>query len=340
MENNVTENTKKKDNKTKKIKNKKRAEEKSAQDNDDFFNFDNEIVIGVTKIPDPTTNTKQKKSKPKKVNKKQKKEKTKKEQKNNKKVTKKNEIKTNKKSKIMKGILKWTILLIALFMAIIFFLMSPLFNIVQIQVLGNEKISKETIISLSKIQIGENIFKTSSTKIRKNIKENAYIDEVETKRSLPNIIILNIKERKVTFMLEYASSYAYINNQGYILEITKEQKEVPIITGYTTPEENIEVGKRLCSEDLERLQKVLQIVESANGNGIANLINRINIQDKQNYTLTMEEGKKTVYLGDASNLSSRIPYLKAILIGEEGIEGEIFVNGDLNKQNAFFRKKE
>ena len=37
--------------------------------------------------------------------------------------------------------------------------------------------------------------------------------------------------------------FAYINNQGYILEISSEKIEKPIILGYST--ENIEPGKRL-----------------------------------------------------------------------------------------------
>lgn len=336
------------DSKSKKTKkNNRRAGRVSAQEKKEVFNFDNEIVIGVTKIQ--TENEKKnlkknavKRNKDKQINMKQSHNKQKKKEhkleKNRKKYD--NQRKANKKSELIKLIIKWTILISALIAAIIFFMMSPLFNISEIEVTGNEKISTDTIISLSKIEVGENIYKISSKRVGRNIKENAYIQEVSVKRSLPNKIIISIKERKSSFMLEYANSYAYINNQGYILEISDEKLNVPIIMGYSTKEEDIKAGNRLCDEDLEKIEKVLHIMESANANGIGNFITRINIEDKQNYTIIMEEKKKTIYLGDASNLSTRMPYLKAILIGEEGIEGEIFVNGDLNKENAFFRKKE
>lgn len=347
-------NKSKTNSKAKQVKkvNKKRADKMSAPEND-YFNFDNEIVIGVTKIPDKNVNQNTKKqntkvNKQKKSTNNQQNNKSNKNKRNNSKNinTKKNQTNTkkqkrqNRKTIIIKGIIKWTILLSALAASIVFFMMSPLFNIVQIDVVGNEKIQTDTIISLSQITLGDNIYKTSSKQIEQNIKENAYIQEVEIKRKLPNKIMITVKERKTTYMLEYASSYAYINNQGYILDISQEIKEVPIIEGYATKEEEIKPGSRLCDDDLEKLENVLRIVDSANSNGIGNLITRINIQDKQNYTLIMEEAKKIVYLGDASNLSNRMVYLKAILAGEEGIEGEIFVNGDLNKENAFFRKKE
>ena len=100
------------------------------------------------------------------------------------------------------------------------------------------------------------------------------------------------------------------------------------------------VGNRLNDEDLEKLGTVLKIMESSSVNDISNLITKINISDKQNYIIFLEGEKKTVYLGDASNLSTRMLYLKAILTEERGIEGEIFVNGDLNKSNVYFRRKE
>lgn len=321
-------------------KNNRAGNIKSAQEDTEKFNFDNEIVIGVTKIPKEKESNKNK-IQTKSVNKNKKKSNAvnnKKQQTKSKKNTKiKN--KKSRKNIIIKGLIKWTILLSALIASFIFFIMSPLFNIAEINVINNEKISSDTIISLSGVKIGENIYKTSSSTITKNIKQNAYIETVEIQRKIPNKLNITVKERKATYMLEYANSYAYINNQGYILEISQEKLSLPIIVGYTTNQDNIKAGNRLENDDLERLEMVLKIMDVANGNEIGNLIDRINIQDKQNYTLISEQEKKTIYLGNASDLSNKILHAKAILIEEKGVEGEIFVNMDLNKQNAFFRQK-
>lgn len=332
-------------------KKRKKGQENSAQD--EIFNFDNEIVIGVTVPKEQVKEKRNNAKKPQKVKNKKLgadsvsaqnktvKNKRKKNVKTKGRAVKENNKQSKAKNKTFaKTFIKWLILIIALILAILFFLLSPLFNLAQIQVVNNEKISSETIISLSNLQIGENIYKKTKRSIRANIKENAYIEDVTIKRKLPNTIEISVKERHTTYMLEYANSYAYINNQGYILEISEEKLEVPIIVGYTTKEEDIQTGLRLCENDLERIQTVLKIMEAANSNGIGNLITKIDITDKQNYKLAMEEKKKIAYLGDASNLSNRMLYLKAILLDEEGVEGEIFLNMDLNKENAFFRKKE
>ena len=41
---------------------------------------------------------------------------------------------------------------------VFFLMMSPLFDITGVEVIGNEKISKETILSLSGISLGDNLY--------------------------------------------------------------------------------------------------------------------------------------------------------------------------------------
>ncbi len=335
LNNQINENDKKKKATNKNKKTKKSKKKVKEEKTEEQFNFENEIVIGVTKIPKEkekkNTSKTNKKSQNKSVNNK------KGADKKSAPKSKKNE-KETKKSKTIKKVLKWTSLFVVLLVALIFFMMSPIFNVTEIIVSGNNVISTETITSLSQIEIGANIYKTSKEIIKKRIKENAYIESVEVKRKLPNKIELVVKERNTSYMLEYAGSFIYINNQGYILEVSNEKLDVPIIEGYTTNTEELQVANRLNKEDLTRLEMILKIVEFKESNEILEKINRINIEDKQNYTLKMEEEKKTVYLGNASNLSSRMLYLKAVLEDTKGLTGEIFISGDLVKEKAFFRQ--
>lgn len=244
-----------------------------------------------------------------------------------------------KKREIVFRIVKYTTLVAILIGGGIYFLLSPYFNVTQINVLGNERITKEEIISISEIQLNENTFKIQGSKVQQNIKQNAYIEKVSVKRKLPNEIEITVQERKPTFMLSFANAYIYLNNQGYMLEVSKTELKVPIITGFLTKEEDLHVGNRLCSEDLQRMGQALQIMKSAESNGIENLITKINIEDKQDYILELKSEKKTVHIGDSSNLSTKMLYIISILNENKNVEGEIFVNTDLNNKGAVFRKK-
>ena len=261
-----------------------------------------------------------------------------KKNKRNKKLTKKQELARKKRRAVLR-VLKWITLLGLLLAGVIYFLLSPFFNIKNIIVEGNQKISQEEIISLSGIQIEENTFKLKKENIKQVVKQNAYIDTVSVKRKLPDGIQITVTERTPSFMLTFANAYVYMSSQGYLLEVTDKALELPIITGYQTTEDNIKVGSRLCKEDLQKLGEVLQIMESAKSNQIENLITKINIENKNDYILELKTEKKTVHLGDTSNLSTKMLYILKMIEEEKETEGEILVNTDLNNKGAIFREK-
>ena len=247
------------------------------------------------------------------------------------------QIKRNRK---VKTLIKLILLLAVIVGLIIYLMLSPIFNIKNINVEGNASISSEQIISLSKVQKETNLFKVSNKDTTASIKENPYVKSVEIRRTLPDTITFVITERIATYMLEYGGSYAYIDNQGYILEISANTKEgLAKIVGYETVQDEIVPGNRLCENDLEKLNTVLRITASAKTNQFDSLITSINIEDSNNYTLYLDTEQKTVYLGDCTNLDTRMLYVKAILDKEKGIAGEIFVNMNLNEKYPFFRQK-
>lgn len=322
--------------KEKKIK-KKKADKKSASKAEQSGQaekkkkYEDEIIIGVTRLPDKKDihNKKEKKAKttiiPKKIIPKSKKTK---EIKN----TKPNNAKPKSKK------IKVLIISILVLIAIIAAMLSPLFNIKNIQVVGNTILSSEEIISISGIKTEENMFKVMKLKTIDRIKENAYINEVAIHKKLPNTIEIQVKERKPSFMLEYGNGYVYLSNQGYMLEISSIKKDIPTILGTTTSKENYKPGNRLNKDDLEKLGTVIKIMAVAKTHNIENLITTIDISNSDNYTLRLEQEKKTVYLGDCSYLETRMSSLMSILENEKDIEGEIFINMNINTRKPYFRE--
>ena len=248
---------------------------------------------------------------------------------------------SKKRRKLIFRITKIIILLGIIIGGIVFALVSPIFNIQNITVTGNSKISSETIVSLSGLTIDQNIFNFRTSSVIEGIKQNAYIDTVEVKRKFPDEIELNVQERTATYALTYGNAYVYINNQGYILEITSKNNSYPIIKGYETPTEEIQLGNRLNENDLEKLNDVLRIMEaiSSAGDDYIDDITQIDISDKTNYILTLSKEKKTIYLGDATKLSDKVLWINTFLKEEEKNEGTIYLNVNLNTETPYFREK-
>lgn len=300
----------------KKEREKRIKERNNVQKEENEFDFDTETVIGMT-----NKNNKKKQDEMKKE-------------------FAKKQRKRDKRLKRIKFFLKLILLIGVLSGIIAFATCSPIFNIQNIEVVNNSQLSPETIVSLSELSVGQNIFKFWKNDVENKIKSNAYIKNVELKREFPNKIQINVEEREAKFSVPVLGEYAYISTQGYILEITQNELNLPIINGISTKEEEIKVGNRLENKDLTELEIILKIMNAMKENQLDKEVTTIDISNKNDYIIYMQNEKKKVHLGDGSNLSNKMLYVIAIINEEKGKEGEIFANGDLNQKfKVYFREK-
>ena len=311
---------------------------------DEIFSFNSEMVLGVNSSDEKEEKTKARRKKSKiKKEKNKKKPKTKDrfveqtEQPTKPKTSKKR--KKAQKKKINKKVIGFFSIIILIAIIVVLALTAPIFNITDITVNGNNQVSTNMIINLSGLRKGENIFKFNST-VEQKIKENTYIESVNIKRKLPGTVIISVKERTVKYQINLINSYVYIDKNGYILENSSEKKDVPVIVGLSIKEDEMLNEKRLKTEDLEKLNDIIKIIDSAKTINIDNLITEINTENKENYVLYLESKGKKINLGDTSNLTNKMLYVKKILEKEEGKTGSAFVNGDLSAGfKPYFREE-
>ena len=180
------EKVKKKKKKKKEKDKEKRIKEKKKKENEEIekFDFDTETVIGMT----------QKNNRKKELERK--------------KIVDKNERRRMKRIKRIKKILKWTMIILIIAGGITFAMVSPIFNIQEIQVNNNQYVTSDTIKSLSGLSEGQNIFRFINSQIEENIKEEPYIESAKVSRVLPNKINIEVEERKRDFSLEFLNGYA------------------------------------------------------------------------------------------------------------------------------------
>lgn len=300
-----------------KIKNIKEREKRIKQKKkNDEFDLENEIVIQMT-----NRNNMEK------------------EQKRIKELDKQAE-RRNKRNKKVKNILKIILLLGVIIGGTIFSMTSPIFNIKEIQVTNNNITPSDTIISLSELKLDENIFKFNKYNVKNKIKENAYIEDVKIHRKIPNVVQIEITQRQPKYSIDFMGKYAYINSQGYILEVTDTNNGLPIIQGISTNEEEIVPNSRLNEDDLTSLENIIKIMDIAKENNLDTKVTSIDITNKNQYSIYIQEEKKRIHLGENTNLGNKMLYAISIMEKEKGIEGDIYVNGDLNnKFQPYFREK-
>ncbi len=244
-----------------------------------------------------------------------------------------------------KKIARIVLLVFILIFIIVCLTISPIFNVEEIEVKDNSKISSDRIISVSEIKEYKNMFLfNKNTAIKKILKSEPYIESATIKRTIPNKVTIYVKERKPVLQIKLEDdTYVYINNQGYVLEFSEEKLEnTPVISQIETDLINLKNEDktiRLNENDLNFLGIILKVMSIMKDYQMDSYIVKFDLSNSDDLIVTLNQKNKKVHFGDCSDLNTRVLYLKKILEDTKNEKGEIFINGDLNEDYVYFRKE-
>ena len=155
---------------------------------------------------------------------------------------------------------------------LITFMMSSYFNIDEIRVEGMTLYTAEQILDLSKLSLGENIFKTRTGKAEDRIKKDPHIAKVNIKRDLPDTLIITVEERlpaaQIAFGPEDQVQYAVIDANGYVLSVGEADGTAAVLTGITVKDGTAEAGTDLQVEEGAVYDETLSLMKTAAAQGI------------------------------------------------------------------------
>ena len=244
------------------------------------------------------------------------------------KINKQREIE-QKRRKRKKNILISILIIIVLAIIVAYLLKSPTFKIKTITVNGNSQLTREKVLEIADIRVGDNILLKSAKVTEVRLKQNGAVEEAKITKLYPSRVEIEITERTKRFQIKTdQEKYIYIDEQGYIIGCASDKLELPTITGMEITESEANSAKRLDEKDLEKMENILQIYEECKKIEIDTKITQIQVEDE--YILNLENDGLTINLGDAANLKNRMDYVKALLKQESGNKGTIYVNGNLN----------
>lgn len=143
--------------------------------------------------------------------------------------------------------------------SVYFGLTHDLFKIDYINVVGNVANEKEILISKSGVNIGDNIFLVSKSKIKKNLKELPNIESVNVKKNFPNILEIEVKENYVSAYINTASGLTTIDNYGKVKEVATDNSKASGIQLKGISGTGLKVGENF-SNDEDKVKFLLDII--------------------------------------------------------------------------------
>ncbi len=137
--------------------------------------------------------------------------------------------------------------------------MTVMFNIQQIQVIGDAKMyTAEEIANATGISAGDNMVRTDIEAAEQRALDSLiYVEEINISRQFPDTLVIDVKKCEPTYSIEYEFGTLTVSKYGKILEDSMDAPEGLVrIKGYTPNEPT--VGKWITSAK-ERDNRILQL---------------------------------------------------------------------------------
>ncbi len=234
-----------------------------------------------------------------------------------------------KKKKKIKNI-KRGIVIFVIFSAILITLCFNLeiFNIKIFDVTGAVTLDANSIKESSKIHLNTNIFKVKLSEVEKEIRKNPYILEVEAKRNLPDKIVMNIKERKAAFYIEYGGAFYIVDNNGIILEKRDNVDNINIIKLEGFKDISIELGKKIENINMDKFSILCNVYSYLYDNELINNYKFTKIEVNDFIDIKLFTDKFYIKLGTTDDVLTKLSKAFSILKEEKfsNLEGYIDVS--------------
>lgn len=216
----------------------------------------------------------------------------------------------------------------------IYALHSPVYNVTDIRISGNSKITSSEIKSKAQWCLGKNIFSLSMKRIEEELREDVRLRQVRVKKIHPSSIWIEVEEKTSVLWISLPNGFLNQSDYGfYGLSIDQEiipldksdlSHDLPMVNGLK--EEQVEEKSLGSLKPYQRwtnfkVEKALEFYTMLleNDSSSLELLAEINLADSPNLILYLLPFGNKVLLG-AGDYEKKWRRLKTILSAEKKIE--------------------
>ncbi len=200
-------------------------------------------------------------------------------------------------------------LIMLLLTALVILCFTVFFKIDALTATGSKTYTVEQIIEASDINLGDNLFVTSESKVLKRLKAKLpYIESIEFERKLPGSLNIIVKDATEWAGINEDGFYYIISKAGWVM---KRQKEPPqnifTIKGVKA---KCSVGKEIVYNDSDRQELVQKLTDALTKEKLK--INLIDVTDSVGIRIKVDD-RFDVFLGNANYISEKVRHLATMV---------------------------
>lgn len=208
-------------------------------------------------------------------------------------------------------------------MAAVLIFMTPIFDITQIRLEGNNTVSKSVIQEKIGYLIGKNLFATRSSVIKQQMLEISQISNVEIdKQMFPAVITVSIHESNPAAYFLSGNTIVVLDSDMKVIDDSNmySTDDIPSLSGITVPSYKV---NELLKTDSEEKDEILQtLLKSFEAMGLISKISYISLDDLTNIKFNYDNRIET-NCGSQTELERKIRMFSGAINSESLSENAI-----------------
>lgn len=246
-----------------------------------------------------------------------------------------------KRKQAAKQTMAMSILVIGALAALLVLACSRVFVVRDVMVVGNRNLLSEEVVTLSGVQIGDNLLGISDQKLKHVLEQNRYIEYVGHGFDYRGTLTLRIKERLGMAVVYDLGYYYVLDASGVVLECAGSAYPAdvagPRVTGLSIePNSRVTVGEKLPVHDMGGLEAMETVLAELENTNMLGRTSEMSVKNTDNIYLLTAEGAK-IELGDTGNLRAKLLIAREVLGKREEQGGLMGAKIDVsNGKNAHY----
>ena len=206
--------------------------------------------------------------------------------------------------------------ILGLLLALILVLNSPLFDLKDIEISGNERVSSEQIARDLGLTKGTNLFRYALTHFNKTPRMDPRLSTVDVYMKWPDRVKIVVEESQTIGYVYFQGTYLCIDRRGQVASSTNQSdQDLPVIEGSEVG--SFSIGDSLNTQDAEKYDAVVTIGANLKKYDLNTTVHTVNVRSLDNILLKTDN--LTVSCGSMTDMERKIGILAALLKQEPSL---------------------
>lgn len=193
-------------------------------------------------------------------------------------------------------------------------LKAPFFNITTIECVGQEKLTREQIMTAAEVRTGANIFSVNIEAMKRKVAAIPSVDQSNVRRIFPNKIKIWVRECKEAAYIALSGELAVVDTKGKIIRIAPDEEETRVtmaeILG-VAPVSDMP-GTVISAEDDIVAMQAYKCLEILGETGLLEKTKLIDLSDMSDFKIGYDN-RLEIFLGNQENMEYKLRFVSKVI---------------------------